>query len=316
MKSSFSRAPVVVIGGGLAGLTAANLLARNGIPVAIYEANGKLGGCCATTTLDGYTFNDGAVYLALINILDHALQKVGLNRAELLPLRKITESYAAVLPDGAVVTLRQGLDLTVTGRSVDPNRLQHELRRMVDKWRPVLSFVSEELVLRPFSSWRMLHKGWHHLHKLHGTAASEFNRLFSDHAVRSALSGALLYNGMPAHRMLVSAILGLVAEMIEGFYLPEGGMGQVPQVLSCGLQTRGVPVFLNSTVEKIIVKDGCVRGVEVKGSGRVFDVVRYDAKSLHAEFGRRFRLLETLNELHDTLFSTIQQLLYCLCRVE
>ena len=46
------------------------------------------------------------------------------------------------------------------------------------------------------------------------------------------------------------------------------------------------------------------------------EVVRYDAESLHAEFGVHFRLLESLKELHKTPFGTIQQFLYCLCRVE
>jgi SAM-dependent methyltransferase len=46
------------------------------------------------------------------------------------------------------------------------------------------------------------------------------------------------------------------------------------------------------------------------------DVVRYDAESLHAEFGVRFRLLGSSKELHRTPFDTIQQFLYCFCRVE
>jgi SAM-dependent methyltransferase len=46
------------------------------------------------------------------------------------------------------------------------------------------------------------------------------------------------------------------------------------------------------------------------------EVVRYDAQSLHAEFGVNFRLLESLKELHKTPFGTTQQFLYCLCRVE
>jgi len=46
------------------------------------------------------------------------------------------------------------------------------------------------------------------------------------------------------------------------------------------------------------------------------DVVRYDAQSLHREFGVRFRLLESSEELHHTPFGTDQQFLYCLCRVE
>jgi SAM-dependent methyltransferase len=46
------------------------------------------------------------------------------------------------------------------------------------------------------------------------------------------------------------------------------------------------------------------------------DVVRYDAESLHREFGVRFRLLGSSKELHRTPFDTTQQFLYCFCRVE
>lgn len=46
------------------------------------------------------------------------------------------------------------------------------------------------------------------------------------------------------------------------------------------------------------------------------EVVRYDEESLHAEFGVRFQLLESLKELHETPFGTTQQFLYCLCQVQ
>ena len=45
------------------------------------------------------------------------------------------------------------------------------------------------------------------------------------------------------------------------------------------------------------------------------DVVRYDADSLHDEFGGRFQLVESSKELHETPFGTMQQFLYCYCRV-
>lgn len=41
------------------------------------------------------------------------------------------------------------------------------------------------------------------------------------------------------------------------------------------------------------------------------DVVRYDADSLNKEFGSRFRLVETVQELHQTPFGTTQPFLYC-----
>jgi 2-polyprenyl-3-methyl-5-hydroxy-6-metoxy-1,4-benzoquinol methylase len=46
------------------------------------------------------------------------------------------------------------------------------------------------------------------------------------------------------------------------------------------------------------------------------DVVRYDEKSLHEQFSVRFRLEESLKELHQTPFGTTQQFLYCYCRIE
>jgi hypothetical protein len=46
------------------------------------------------------------------------------------------------------------------------------------------------------------------------------------------------------------------------------------------------------------------------------EVVRDDASSLHAEFGVQFQLPESLKELHETPLGTMQQFLYCLCRVQ
>src|SRR5438552_5425145 len=46
------------------------------------------------------------------------------------------------------------------------------------------------------------------------------------------------------------------------------------------------------------------------------DVVRYDAESLHREFGVHFRMLGNSTELHRTPFGTLQQFLYCYFRVE
>lgn len=46
------------------------------------------------------------------------------------------------------------------------------------------------------------------------------------------------------------------------------------------------------------------------------EVQRYDAEALHGEFGPRFRLIDSLKELHQTPFGTTQQFLYCFCVVE
>lgn len=46
------------------------------------------------------------------------------------------------------------------------------------------------------------------------------------------------------------------------------------------------------------------------------DVVKYNADSLHTEFGKNFQLIESSTEIHHTPFGTTQQFLYCYCRME
>jgi len=46
------------------------------------------------------------------------------------------------------------------------------------------------------------------------------------------------------------------------------------------------------------------------------DVMRYDAEALHREFGMRFQIEESSQELHHTPWGTVQQFVYCCCRVE
>src|SRR5215213_7837922 len=53
------RKPVAVLGGGPAGLTAGYLLARQGRPVIVFEAEDQVGGIAKTEVRDGYRFDLG-----------------------------------------------------------------------------------------------------------------------------------------------------------------------------------------------------------------------------------------------------------------
>ncbi len=64
METNFTPTDVVIIGGGMAGLSTACYLARASVPVTLFEKAANLGGRAATENHEGYLFNRGihAIY--------------------------------------------------------------------------------------------------------------------------------------------------------------------------------------------------------------------------------------------------------------
>ncbi len=148
-------------------------------------------------------------------------------------------------------------------------RLQRELDNLRKKWDPVLRLYENDLLTNPFSLSRLIPKVWPHLHKFHGTVASEINDLFSDQAVRSAMAGALWYTGTPPQKTPILLILGLIALLSKGYYLPEGGMGKISEALGRALRNNGGEIFLNAKIQKILLKNGRVSGLKIEGFGPI-----------------------------------------------
>jgi 2-polyprenyl-3-methyl-5-hydroxy-6-metoxy-1,4-benzoquinol methylase len=110
----------------------------------------------------------------------------------------------------------------------------------------------------------------------------------------------------------------------------------VADVLEVGLEPRPYDLwhdwavfhFLTTPEQRTAYVRQVVRGVKLGGHVIVgtfgpggptrcsgLEVMRYDAGSLHHEFGERFRLVESSNELHQTPSGSTQQFLYCYCRL-
>lgn len=266
---------VAVIGGGLAGLAAARLLCLKGMAVKLYETNGKLGGCCATTRVGGYTFNDGALFLALPGILDQLFHRLELDRRSLLPIRRISALQRTVLPDGTVVTFGEETDISLEGDggTAATAKARKELRGFLKKWDPLLHLFADDILVHPLSLPRLIAKSWRHLHLLRGTAASHLNDSFSNEAIRAAMSGTLLYTGVPPDKVPAASLLGLAAMFRQGYFIPEGGMGSIPETLGHAVREQGGEIHLNSNVNRILVNNGRAYGIDVEDEG----VIQVDA---------------------------------------
>lgn len=266
---------VAVIGGGLAGLAAARLLCLRGVTVKLYESNDKLGGCCATTRVGGYTFNDGAMFIALPGMLDLLFQRLELERSSLLPLRRISALQKTVLPDGTIVTFGEDANISVDGDggAAVTTKAREELEGFLKRWDPLLQLFADDILVHPFSLPCFIAKNWRYLHLFRGTAASCLKNSFSNEAVRAAMSGALLYTGIPSDKVPTVTLLSLAAMFRLGYFIPEGGMGRIPETLGNAVREQGGEIHLNANVKRILVNNGYACGIDVENEG----VIKVDA---------------------------------------
>lgn len=273
---SDSRAThVAVIGGGLSGLAAGLSLARRGVSVDLFEARATLGGCCATTTVDGYTFNDGAMFLAVPQLLDHAYARLGLDRAALLPLVRIEVPQASVLDSGTTVRLGPQREVHIDGPDGAARTLaaQARLERFLDRWRPVLRIFADDLLTRPMSLTHVLASAWRYLPQLRGTLAQELERAFDDVDMRAAMSAVTLYTGLAPERTPIFQVMGLVSMFEDGLQLPAQGMGAIAEGLAQAFADAGGRLHASTPVERILVDHNGAGGVRVGGEDRRFDRV-------------------------------------------
>ena len=114
-----SEQDVVVVGAGIAGLTAAALLAREGVAVTLLEAHHQSGGCAGSFRRGAWQFDVGATQVA-------GLEAGGIH-ARLFEHLGVAAPAATPLDPGCVVDLGDGQDPVRLHR--DPQAWRSECRR-------------------------------------------------------------------------------------------------------------------------------------------------------------------------------------------
>ena len=264
---------VVVVGAGLAGLSAALRLAGAGRKVTVVERESVPGGRNGLLKKDGYSFDTGPTVLTMPSLIQDAFSCVGEDLKNWIELKPLTPLYRAFYADGSQ------LDVHANTAQMEEEIRTHISAEEALGYRKYVDFVTKlykyEMndfidknidtpfnLLTPNLARLIALGGFRHLQP-------KVNQYLKDPRLQKVYSFQAMYAGVSPQQAL--AIYAVIAYMdsVNGVFFPKGGMHAVPRGLAGAAEKHGVTFKYNTTVTSLEKSQGRVKAVITDSGERI-----------------------------------------------
>ena len=263
---------VVIVGAGLAGLSAALRLAGAGRKVTVLERESVPGGRNGLLKKDGYSFDTGPSVLTMPSLINDAFNCVGEDMKDWLELTPLTPLYRAFYADGSQLDVH-----------ADTNEMEAEIAKHISSteaagYRRYVEFVTKlykyemnDFIDRNIDSpLNLLTPNLARLIALGGfrRLSPKVNQFMKDPRLQKVYSFQAMYAGVSPQQAL--AIYAVIAYMdsVNGVFFPKGGMHAVPRALAAAAEKHGVVFKYNTTVTNVEVSNGRAKAVITESGER------------------------------------------------
>lgn len=257
---------IIIIGSGIGGLTAGNLLAKKGNKVTIFEVHSMPGGYTAGFYRKGYYFESGTLSFEASATVFKAMKEIGV--FEKIDFTKQKVRFVAEDFDGTPESYDDFKRMFYTAFPTHKEKLDlffSDLDQIVgligDMEKPMPFLCSRLEMLKLILSYVVSGPKLMKMSKRYGNmTTSEFVAGYFEKDSKLYK----LFSGFGYPDMCAVFLGGAVSGIFSDYWTVKGGMQSWADVLAENFIKIGGDLQLNSYVEKIITKDGTAVGVSCK----------------------------------------------------
>lgn len=277
----------VIIGAGYGGLALANLLAKAGHEVAIYEKNSSAGGRIQVVKQNGFTFDLGPSWYLMPEIFEQYYQLFGRSAKTELDLVRFSPGYK-VWSEGYEPLIIQGdvdKDMT-TFEAIEPGAGK-KLQRYVARSSQVYEVAVKHALYNNFTQfsdvlqWPLLRQLPTMLPLVWRTLDAHVSRRFRNLRLKQLLEYHMVFLGSSPFQ--APAVYSLMSHLDfrSGVYYPRRGMLELVNSMERLGRSLGAAYHYNSPVKQIVLDSHQATGIELVNGERIAADLVISAADIH-----------------------------------
>lgn len=268
---------IIVIGAGIAGLSAASYLSKNGYDVTLFEKNKQVGGRARKFEMNGFSFDMGPSWYWMPDVFEKFYNDFGKTSSDFYELKRLDPSYKVIWKNNEGIDVPSDMselealfERFEKGSSI---KLQQFLKEAAYKYEVGINDLvyKPSLNLTEFADMRLLN-GLMKMDVL--TSMKKHIRQYVSHPfLIELMEFPILFLGALAKNTPALYSLMNYADMSLGTWYPMGGMHKIIEAFENIAKENGVKIICNADVKKILVKDKKATAVIVNDEEYTADAI-------------------------------------------